>query len=71
MSVEEDDNEASDDASDDDMERWELGSGAEEDGTDEEGASTTTSARQINVMSESREEEQGAFRGTSIAYARG
>ena len=56
MSEEEDD-EASDDATDDDMERWELGSGVKDDGTDEGRASTMTSTRQINVKSESREEE--------------
>ena len=40
-----------DDGSDDDMERSELGSEEEDDGTDEEGASTTASLQHMNVKS--------------------
>ena len=53
-SEEKENEEDSDDGSNDDMERSELGSEEEDDGTDEEGASTTTSTRNINVESELR-----------------
>ena len=52
-SEEEEADEESDDDSDDDMKTPELGLG-EDDGTDEEGASTTTSTRHMPVKSELR-----------------
>ena len=50
-SEEEEDDEDSDNDSDDDMKRTELGSGEEDDGTDEERASTTTPTRHMPVKS--------------------
>ena len=56
-SEEEEEDEHSDDDSDDDMKRSEPGSGEDDDGTDEEGASTTTSTRHMPVKSELRRKD--------------
>ena len=56
-SEEAEDDEDSNNDSGDDMKRSELGSGEEDNGTDEEGASTTTSTRHMPVKSELRQKD--------------